>query len=82
LTLLVIDRITASSSASPASSGNKSVITIPLCPRGLVSHGLAMMLPLLLNIVGFTGTGIGWPWRRFSSGLGSKESTCDTPPLM
>ena len=41
-----------------------------------------MMLPLLLNIVGFTGTGMGWPCRSASSGFGSKESTCETPPDM
>ena len=40
------------------------------------------MLPFWLNMVGRTGTGIGLPWSRASLGLGSKVSTCDTPPDM
>ena len=45
-------------------------------------HGLAMIFPTSLNMVGFTGTGMGCPWRFFNSGFGSHESRCDTPPLI
>ena len=41
-----------------------------------------MMLPLALNIVGLIGTGMGLPWSCFSRGLGSNESTAETPPDM
>ena len=41
-----------------------------------------MMPPTSLNIVGLTATGIGWSARSRNSGLGSNESTCDTPPDM
>ena len=62
--------------------GNNSLTGMPLSPRGSNSQGLAMMLPLALNMVGRTGTGIGLPWSVLSRGLGSKLSTCDTPPDM
>jgi hypothetical protein len=41
-----------------------------------------MMLPFWLNIVGRTGTGMGLPCSCFRRGLGSKVSTCETPPDM
>jgi len=39
-------------------------------------------VPFWLNCVRSTGTGIGLPASRSSSGFGSKVSTCETPPDM
>ena len=41
-----------------------------------------MMLPLALNIVGLTGTGMGLPWSILRRGFGSNVSTAETPPDM
>jgi len=40
------------------------------------------MFPFELNIVGRTGTGMGFPLSRARRGFGSKVSTADTPPDM
>ena len=62
--------------------GNIVLTGMPLSPHGRNSKGLAMMLPLLLNCVRSTFIGIGLPLSAASRGLGSNESTCDTPPDM
>ena len=54
----------------------------PALAVGRNFQGLAMRLPLLLNWVRSIGIGIGLPWSRSSRGLGSNESTCETPPDM
>ena len=79
-TALVIDRTIASSSTILPISGNIELTGIPLSPYRLNSKGLAITLPLLLNCVRSTFTGMGWPCSCLSRGFGSKESTCDTPP--
>ena len=59
--MLVIERMTARSSAHAPMWGNNSLTGRPDWPWFRNSHGLAMMLPFWLNIVGRTGTGIGLP---------------------
>ena len=79
----VIDRITVMSSAHHSPSfGNMELISIPLRPHLRNSNGLGNTLPLLLNWVRSTVTGMGLPAYFFSIGFGSNESTCDTPPDM
>src|SRR5687768_1843886 len=68
-----IERITHRSSAHSAMFGNRSLISVPLLPCGLnVQFG---GLTNCLSLSGFPASAI-------SLGLGSNESTCDTPPLM
>ena len=50
--------------------------------NSLNSNGEAITLPLLLNCVRCTFTGIGLPCNSLSLGLGSNVSTCDAPPDM
>jgi hypothetical protein len=58
------------------------VISMPDLPYREISQGEAMMLPLESNWVRSSATGMACPWRCLSRGLGSKESTWDTPPDM
>ncbi len=60
-TLVVIERMTASSSTTLAICGNMLLTGMPLWPAGENLNGLAMMAPLLLNCVRSTFTGIGLP---------------------
>ena len=55
---------------------------MPLSPYCLKGKGEAKMSPLLLNWVRSILVGIGFPLSRSSSGFGSNESTCETPPDM
>ena len=55
---------------------------MPLCPYCRNVQGLFSTLPTLLNCVGGVFILIGWPCSRSNRGLGSNESTCDTPPSM
>ena len=82
LTLLVMERITASSSATVAMCGNIELTASPLSPCRAKRKGDAITLPLLLNCVRSTLTGIDLPCSSFSLGFGSNESTCETPPDM
>ena len=55
---------------------------MPLSPYCLNGNGEPKMLPLSLNWVRSILVGIGLPSSRSSSGLGSNESTWETPPDM
>lgn len=77
-----MERMTASSSACEPMLEKMSETGMPDWPYFLNCQGLGMMLPLLLNWVRSTGTGMGLPASLVSLGLGSKESTCETPPDM
>jgi hypothetical protein len=55
---------------------------MPLRPYWRNDQWLFMVLPLLLNCVGSTFIRNGRPCSFASSGLGSNESTCETPPSM
>ena len=62
--------------------GNSSLTQIPLLPNCENRQGLGMIPPTSSNIVGRTSTGMGLPASRSRRGLGSNESTWDTPPDM
>ena len=79
---LVIERMTASSSATFASCGNIELTQSPDSPCCANVNGDAITWPFLLNWVRSIATGIGRPWSSLSFGLGSNESTCETPPDM
>src|SRR6266436_1977006 len=65
-----------------ATFGKSSLTGSPHLPDLLNFHGLASVLPTLLNCVGSTFAGNGLPWYFSRSGFGSKVSTCDGPPSM
>src|SRR5580765_9075044 len=76
-----IERMTANSSAQVAMCGNRLLTGIPDCPccenfQVLPSH---RRLPLA---VGFFDSVKGLLSSSVSLGLGSNESTCETPPSM
>ena len=78
----VIERMTVSSSATLPTWGKSALTGMPLSPQGVNSQGLGQMSPSWLNIVRSVRNGIGRPASAASLGLGSNESTCDSPPDM
>src|SRR5438876_7547584 len=76
-----IERMTASSSAQVARCGNNSLTGMPQRPAGANFHGLLSHLRLALA-VGLSILPASLPSISASFGLGSNESTCETPPSM
>ena len=76
-----IERMTARSSAHVAMCGNRLLTGIPHSPCCVNFHGLFSHCRLPLA-VGFFDSVNGLPSSSSSFGLGSNESTCETPPSM
>src|SRR5262245_21934 len=77
-----IERITQISSMTPPISGKSSLTSIPLWPYLENFHAEASSLPVGANSNFGLAIGRGLPFISASFGLGSNESTCDTPPCM
>ena len=54
---------------------------MPLLPYFLNVNGERINVPVLRSVA-MVPPGSGWPWYLSSAGLGSKLSTCDSPPFM
>ena len=54
---------------------------MPLWPYFLNANGDRISAPVLRSVA-MVPPGSGWPWYLSSIGLGSKLSTCDSPPFM
>src|SRR5690348_11367010 len=79
-----IERIRHRSSAHSATCGNKSLISMPDLPRGLNSHCGRLRYISCRGLLGLADGGgrTVLPASANSLGLGSNESTWETPPLM
>ena len=75
-------RMMQRSSAKLATWGNRLLISTPLSPCFLNSHGEASNLPGAIVTPSAAGVGKALSRSRASSGLGSKVSTCEGPPGM
>ena len=69
------------SSASAPTCGNSSLTSRPLLPYLLNVNGDFISAPVLRSVATLP-PGSGCPWYFSSIGLGSKLSTCDSPPFM
>src|SRR5688572_6009862 len=76
-----IERITQMSSAQAPTCGKSSLTSRPLLPYRVNSNGDFIRVPVLRSVA-TVPPGSGWPWYLASIGLGSKLSTCDSPPFM
>src|SRR3954471_10316393 len=75
-----MERITQRSSACRAVWEKISLISRPLCPYFLNVNGDLRRLPVLRSVLTLP-VGAALPLNLSSSGLGSKVSTCEGPPL-
>ena len=69
------------SSAQAPTFGNSSLTSMPHWPYFLNVNGDFMSTPVLRSVA-MLPPGSGCPWYLSSIGLGSKLSTCDSPPFM
>ena len=69
------------SSAHSPTCGNSSLTSMPHLPYFLNVNGDRISAPVLRSVA-MLPPGSGWPWYLSSIGLGSKLSTCESPPFM
>ncbi len=75
-----MERMTAMSSTHSPTWEKISLTSIPLWPYFLNLNGDGKAAPVLRSVRRFS-RGSGWPAYLARSGLGSKVSRCDGPPL-